>query len=741
MGEGVCSGLRSAGIMLAVWLSFGGLAAAQATVSRANTDNTGTQATGGGSNSPAVSADARWVAFESTATNLVSDKTTTISDIFLKDRQTGVITMISRRFDGTAPTDSGSFHPSISADGRFVAFDTRAALASDDTLQCGAPPPSAPAPCSDIYVYDKVANATSRVSIASGSVQANGDSYSPQISADGRYVVFMSNASNLVPNDTNNSTDIFLADRTQGTITRLSVSPTNVQGDDVSLYPSMSDDGSVVAFLSRAKNLDSSPDGLSCDATKAACDRLFIVSHATTSPTVARVPLTTGAPGAVRVSHPVVSRDGSTILASILSTSTQALLGGLHADVTTAAFVTYSGGVVHRLLQTTTASQSAELFTGYSLSGNGRVLVACNTTSKALVVYDSVTGLTPTITISGGPVLTVPTPTFVDCDTTAASGDGNIILFSSANALVISGDSNGVADVFVVDRDPDHDGMPSDWETTFGLDPATNDAAGDPDGDGKTNLQEFQAGTNPVGKYTRYLAEGAINAFFKTQIDVFNPSSSPASVVVHYLGENGGSVTSTFTLAAKGYTPIVPGATYLPYNLPAPSFSTVVESDQILAIERTMTWAGDFACEGCTFAYGAHAETAVTSPSTTWYFAEGATHGAFDLFYLLQNPNDTDASVTITYLLPAGQAPIVITYPVTAHSRRTIWVDQEPGLAATDVSAKLVSNMPIFAERAVYLSTPTQAFAGGTDGAGLPNPETKWFIAEGATGGFFDSST
>jgi hypothetical protein len=77
-------------------------------------------------------------------------------------------------------------------------------------------------------------------------------------------------------------------------------------------------------------------------------------------------------------------------------------------------------------------------------------------------------------------------------------------------------------------------------------------------------------------------------------------------------------------------------------------------------------------------------------------------------------------------------------YALGAHSRRTIYVDTEPGLAATDVSAKIVADVPILAERSMYFSTPDQPFAGGTGGAGLPQPATHWFVAEGATGSFFD---
>jgi hypothetical protein len=130
----------------------------------------------------------------------------------------------------------------------------------------------------------------------------------------------------------------------------------------------------------------------------------------------------------------------------------------------------------------------------------------------------------------------------------------------------------------------------------------------------------------------------------------------------------------------------------------------------------------------------------VKAPSTQWFLAEGATHGVFSLFILLENPSDTKANVQIRYLLPWGQAPIVLNYDVDPHSRRTIPVDEEPGLGATDVSADITSTngVPIIAERAMYFSTPAQPFAGGHDSAGVTAPSTHWFFAEGATGTFFD---
>ena len=118
-------------------------------------------------------------------------------------------------------------------------------------------------------------------------------------------------------------------------------------------------------------------------------------------------------------------------------------------------------------------------------------------------------------------------------------------------------------------------------------------------------------------------------------------------------------------------------------------FSTLIESDVPMVADRTVSWAGGVG-------YGSHTETAVLKPAMTWYLAEGATGGGFDLYYLLQNSNEGEVQVGVTYLLPFGQPPLVKNYSVAGKSRMTIWVDEEdiPGspskpLSATDVSAKI----------------------------------------------------
>jgi hypothetical protein len=161
-------------------------------------------------------------------------------------------------------------------------------------------------------------------------------------------------------------------------------------------------------------------------------------------------------------------------------------------------------------------------------------------------------------------------------------------------------------------------------------------------------------------------------------------------------------------------------------------FSSVIESDRLVVVDRTMTWDGT--------GYGAHTETALTAPSTTWYLAEGATHGAFDLFYLLQNANDSDAHVTVNYLRQAPLTPVTKTYTVERNSRKTIWVDAEGSeLDAVDTAASITSDLPIVAERAMYSARAGQPpFAAGHGAAAVAAPALRWFLAEGATGNFFD---
>ncbi|HEY8514658.1 MAG TPA: hypothetical protein VIS07_03990 [Candidatus Binatia bacterium] len=196
------------------------------------------------STASALSAGGRFVAFVSSATNLVPDDTNFMLDVFVHDRLTGTTERVSVAADGTE-ADGQSATPSLSADGRYVAFASAATnLVPGDSN--GA---------FDVFVRDRVAGTIERVSVASDGSEGNFDSISPSISEDGRYVAFASAASNLVPGDTNGSFDIFVRDRLAQTTVRVSVASDGTEGNSLSLSPRISGDGSVVAFHSFASNL------------------------------------------------------------------------------------------------------------------------------------------------------------------------------------------------------------------------------------------------------------------------------------------------------------------------------------------------------------------------------------------------------------------------------------------------------------------------------------------------------
>jgi Tol biopolymer transport system component len=209
----------------------------------------------GASEWPSLSADGRYVAFQSVAYNLVSDDANGVTDIFVRDMRLGSTTRVSIDSLGVEG-NADSEWPSLSADGRFVTFLSAASnLVPGDTN--GA---------QDVFVHDRETGQTRRVSVDSAGVQGNADSYfDPRISADGRYVAFASHASNLVAGDDNGQLDVFVHDRQSGVTSRVSVDSFGQQGDAYSWLPDISADGRFVSFASGASNLVAGDDNGAID--------------------------------------------------------------------------------------------------------------------------------------------------------------------------------------------------------------------------------------------------------------------------------------------------------------------------------------------------------------------------------------------------------------------------------------------------------------------------------------------
>ncbi|HET6469222.1 MAG TPA: type I secretion C-terminal target domain-containing protein [Geminicoccaceae bacterium] len=199
---------------------------------------------GASSNSgdPSISADGRYVAFTSLATNLAPGDAQIDFDVFVKDRQTGNVERVSVDSAGGEP-NAESQRPVISADGRFVLFESRATDLVANDVDNGE---------NQIFLRDLELDTTKRVSQSAAGTPANGFVLHPDVSADGRFVVFESNADNLVPNDTNNRTDIFVKDMTTGAIARVNILPDGSNGTGSNLggkqRPDISDDGQFIVF-------------------------------------------------------------------------------------------------------------------------------------------------------------------------------------------------------------------------------------------------------------------------------------------------------------------------------------------------------------------------------------------------------------------------------------------------------------------------------------------------------------
>ena len=371
----------------------------------------------GPSTEVALSGDGRYVAFVSAAANLAPGDTNTCTtfggsvtgpcpDVFVRDMVAGTTTRVSVG-PGGAQSDGQSQQPVISADGRYVAFVSAATnLAPGDTNTCPADGYPAAGACPDVFVHDRQTGTTTRVSVSTAGAQANRQADRPAISADGRYVAFVSVADTLVPNDTNGLADIFVRDLAANTTTRVSVSTAGAQSNDSSFAAALSATGRFVAFDSFADNLL----GAGADGNNAS--DIFLRDRDTDNDGVMDE---AGAVSTTRVSL----RDGGALEDN--GASGGSFFPALSADGRYVAFKSYSTDLVSN-----------------DFNGIADIFLRdrqANTTRRVSLnaIGQEVNGLT--------------------FDSPVISGDGRFVAFQDSNNAVIAGDSNGAPDIFVYDRD------------------------------------------------------------------------------------------------------------------------------------------------------------------------------------------------------------------------------------------------------------------------------------------------
>jgi hypothetical protein len=223
------------------------------------------------------------------------------------------------------------------------------------------------------------------------------------------------------------------------------------------------------------------------------------------------------------------------------------------------------------------------------------------------------------------------------------------------------------------------------------------------------------------------LTEGATNAFFTTDLLLANPNPQDAPVTITFLKSDGAPQSMGFTLPASSHK-------FLRVNsiqgMENANFSTVVHSDNALplVVERTMSWDSS--------GYGSHSEHATDGSATTWYFAEGS-QGFFHTYLLLANPQTTANTAVVQYLRE-GTTPVTRTYPLAPNSRFTADLSTDAALLNQSFGIVVTFDQPGAAERAMYFGE-TPLFTAGHESAGVNAPSTTWFLAEGATGPFFET--
>ncbi len=421
--------LAAALLLTSTWIAAPQPISAQ-TTTRVSVDSSGTQASGS-STSPVVSADGRFVAFSSSAPDLVPGDTNSQADIFVRDLQTGTTVRVSVDSSGLQATGA-STSPAINGNGQVVAFTSTAPnLVSGDTNGV-----------EDIFVHDRLTGSTMRVSVSAAGVQSNGLSGAPWISTDGRFVAFHSSATNLVAGDTNAVADVFVRDLATGSITRVSVDASGSQANGSSTDASISADGRFVAFTSHASNLVVGDTNLCQDAF--VYDRfLATVTRVSTS--------SSGSQGNNSTFAPRVSGNGTFVAfesyaSNLVSGDSNGygdiFLRDLSSGTISRVSVTFSGGEADGASTSPAISTDGQFVAYYSESTS----IVPGGSGADIFVFDSWNGTVQRVSVGSGGL-----PSNGASGWTALPGDGSFVVYGSYATNLVRDDTNNSADIFLTD--------------------------------------------------------------------------------------------------------------------------------------------------------------------------------------------------------------------------------------------------------------------------------------------------
>ena len=531
----------------AIVFTLASLAAAQ-TTTRLSLDSSGVQGNAP-SRAPSISDDGRFVAFGSAAFNLDPADANGYPDIFVRDLAAGTTTIASLAWNGAAG-DRESVNPSISADGRFVLFVSWAAnLVPNDTNVCA-----------DLFLRDRVAGTLERISVSSGGVEGNWDSWhQATVTPDGRFVAFDSHSWNLVANDTNGHWDVFVRDRLLGTTERVSLSGGSAQGNDDSVLGRISPDGRYVAFLSLAANLVSGDTNGKWDVFVR--DRLL--------GTTERVSVSnSGAQSNGNVGSFAITPDFRWL--AFDSDATNLVAGGISG---------WGDVYVRDRLAGTTQNVSVTSFgqpgnggsIAPAISADGRCVtflsVATNLVAgdangmQDVFVHDRAAGSTVRASVSSSSVQS-------DDESAACSisGDGRLVAFDSLATNLVAGDTNSGRDVFLRDRGTQAPGSDLCLPGSAGVlacpcgNPSTNSPGGCDNSAATGGAQLLASGTASIAADTlAFDTQGETNGAFSVLLQ--GSAELPAGVV---FGQGvrcvGGTLLRMYASSAPGGALHVPAA-------------------------------------------------------------------------------------------------------------------------------------------------------------------------------------